>query len=329
MTSKPEIRLNLPDPYDGSPGKAREFLQACEIYLGLNSHIYDDDRKKILFMLSFCSQGSAAAFTSHMLQTKDPARLAYRDFENLFKAHFLTSDVKGEAKAALDKLKQKDRVDAYINEFKILAHRAGITDYEALVQKFQTGLKPEVLKGIYFRENLPTDMEGWYKAAQQIDQGYERLRNIRAAYQAPTSKARDPDTMDVDVARISAQQREQYLRDKLCFQCGKPGHQAWYCRQRRNGGNQWNDRQGGSGGTTWRRPFMPNNGNQGNERQGNNGGNTWRRPFVRNDAPRTRQVETMVDQPDTLEADKLTTIRSLMRELTAEERDGLIVTEGF
>ena len=51
------VKLNLPKAFDGSWDKFRKFLQTTEIYLGINKKVYNNDLKKIGFILSFMTEG--------------------------------------------------------------------------------------------------------------------------------------------------------------------------------------------------------------------------------------------------------------------------------
>ena len=55
-------KLNLPKAFNGNRDKFRKFLQTAEIYLGINKKVYDDDLKKIGFILSFMTEGQAEAW---------------------------------------------------------------------------------------------------------------------------------------------------------------------------------------------------------------------------------------------------------------------------
>ena len=56
------VKLNLPKAFDGSRDKFRKFLQTAKIYLGINKKVYDDNLKKIGFILSFMTEGQAEAW---------------------------------------------------------------------------------------------------------------------------------------------------------------------------------------------------------------------------------------------------------------------------
>ena len=52
-------KLKTPTPFSGKREDLRKFLQEIKIYLMANSDAYPDDLDKILFVLSYMSEGDA------------------------------------------------------------------------------------------------------------------------------------------------------------------------------------------------------------------------------------------------------------------------------
>ena len=52
-------KLKTPTPYTGRREELRKFLQEVKIYLLANSDAYPTDTDKILFVISYMSEGSA------------------------------------------------------------------------------------------------------------------------------------------------------------------------------------------------------------------------------------------------------------------------------
>ena len=50
-------------PFTGDPEKTRMFLQDVELYIRINSALYDTDEKKIIFALSFMKGGTAVGWS--------------------------------------------------------------------------------------------------------------------------------------------------------------------------------------------------------------------------------------------------------------------------
>ena len=63
-----EIKLNQPNPFKGKREDLKKFLQDTNLYLLVNSKVYDTDIKKIMFTLSFMNEGDAASWKEQLLE---------------------------------------------------------------------------------------------------------------------------------------------------------------------------------------------------------------------------------------------------------------------
>jgi hypothetical protein len=55
-----DLNLNKPEPFDGNQDNFKKFLQNVEVYMDVNHEMYNNDLRKIAFILSFMATGSAA-----------------------------------------------------------------------------------------------------------------------------------------------------------------------------------------------------------------------------------------------------------------------------
>jgi hypothetical protein len=62
-----ELRINEPESFNGKSGNFRKFLHQCTLYLQINRQIYDDDDKKIAFVLSYMTKGPAQVWAENFL----------------------------------------------------------------------------------------------------------------------------------------------------------------------------------------------------------------------------------------------------------------------
>ena len=236
----PELRLNLPDSFDGDPKTARHFITTCKAYLRLNAHIYTSETAKILFVLSFMKKGQAAEWALYWHEKIQGERPATQDwfaeFCNQFESAFITTDAAAEARVKLMGLRQSGTADEYNAQFQMLASQAGISEYAGLEQLYQRGLSHRLLEKIYSMNQIPTTMTGWFEAASRLDNQHRRFQLVVAGLRdsvrlPPVQKARnqerDPDAMDVD--RLTRGQTRQYMREGRCFECGEKGHRASEC----------------------------------------------------------------------------------------------------
>ena len=63
-----EIKLNQPKPFTGKREDLKKFLQDMNLYLMVNSNVYNTDIKKIVFALSFMNEGDMALWKEQLLE---------------------------------------------------------------------------------------------------------------------------------------------------------------------------------------------------------------------------------------------------------------------
>ena len=136
------VRLNLPKAFDGNWDKFRKFLQTAEIYLGINKKVYDDDLKKIGFILSFMTEGQAEAWANQFVEeawTQNPGPDldlgTYEEFVKTWKATFSAYDSPGDALNEMKNLHMKydDNIDKHIMTFTTLLSESRLDKKSAVI----------------------------------------------------------------------------------------------------------------------------------------------------------------------------------------------------
>jgi len=96
-----ELHINLPKPFNGNRSNLNRFIQDCAVYLKINRNVYDDDDKKIAFMLSLLDSREPAMWKEQFIKsTMDGDEidfLMYKEFLQLFKNTFKDVDQVNEA----------------------------------------------------------------------------------------------------------------------------------------------------------------------------------------------------------------------------------------
>ena len=105
-----EIWINLPKEFTGEQNNLNSFLQDVDLYLKLNSEIYSTDNKKIVFTLSFSTDGPAKVWKESFL-TKKFKDGTYKlgtitNFIEALQVAFAPTDAGESARAVLQSLKQ-------------------------------------------------------------------------------------------------------------------------------------------------------------------------------------------------------------------------------
>ena len=150
-----EVKLNPPKPFSGKRTELKRFLQDTQVYLTINQGIYDNDDKKIAFVLSFMNEGDAGAwkeeFISRMLDDAETRGddLSFGDFKTFRKSvenSFSPYDAPGDALDEIRRLRMGDTpMDEHIAKFKILVTQSQMPETTALVD--------------FFRETLPAPLQ--------------------------------------------------------------------------------------------------------------------------------------------------------------------------
>jgi hypothetical protein len=170
-------------------------------------------------------------------------------FTTELRGAFSAADTEGDARAKLRQLRQeKNSVDEYVAEFRILAGKAKMSDDKALTEYFMEGINTGILQKIFASETLSKTIQEWYDKASKHDAQYRRVKEILERRRGPSSNIsntnqtkktftprytytpRDPNAMDVD--RLTTEEREQHWKENRCFGCHKIGHQVKNCRTR-------------------------------------------------------------------------------------------------
>src|SRR6202789_4603935 len=100
-----ELRINPPTHFSGDRDDLDNFIQDCTLYLTLDRAVYKTDEKRIIFMLSYMTEGTARAWKEAFV--RDIINSPINDFGSLkqftvnLKRAFEASDSEGDARAKL------------------------------------------------------------------------------------------------------------------------------------------------------------------------------------------------------------------------------------
>jgi hypothetical protein len=116
LKASENVKLNPPKPFTGKRSDFVQFMQDVYVYLKVNRLIYDDDEKKISFILSYLADGDAAVWKQQFIQTKieeseeaktdEPSWGTYKEFVEALKKTFQPYDEPAEA---LEDMKKRVR----------------------------------------------------------------------------------------------------------------------------------------------------------------------------------------------------------------------------
>ena len=147
--------LKTPAPYSGKREDLRKFLQGVKIYLLANADAYPDDLDKILFVLSYMSEGDAASWKEEFFDTAEQASMAagtalnlgtYKKLIDAIVKDFSPYDAPKDAIYEMKELKMGNTsVEEHVAKFKMLVTKSKLAKNDAVVE--------------YFRETLPIPLQ--------------------------------------------------------------------------------------------------------------------------------------------------------------------------
>jgi hypothetical protein len=127
-----KLNLNKPEAFNGNQDGFKEFLQNIEVYMDVNNEMYNNNLRKIVFVLSFMTTGSAATWKAQFIKEAyakpTPAnpndRLGtYTQFRKDLIEAFLMFDSVGDVLDESQSLRKKktESINKHIAKFKMLA----------------------------------------------------------------------------------------------------------------------------------------------------------------------------------------------------------------
>jgi hypothetical protein len=218
------IKLNPPKPFTGKRSDFILFMQDVFIYLKVNKLIYDDDKKKISFILSYLADGDAAVWKQQFIQTKieesvevktdEPSWGNYKEFVEALKKTFQPYDEPAEALEDMKKLRLGDgSITEHNSKFRLLVSQTGMKDFPALTDLYREMLPWGLQSPIIRSEHPPKMLEEWYTKATNFYVRHQRVQRLfKKRDNKPTNttsalpaqkkfsfpEKKDLDTMDID-----------------------------------------------------------------------------------------------------------------------------------
>ncbi|SAL96232.1 hypothetical protein, partial, partial [Absidia glauca] len=267
--STKEPHVSLPDPFDGDRRYAQNFILKLELVFSAQPSRYNTPGKQVALAASLLRK-SAFSWFSPFLKTNDPAILTnFANFKKRFLDQFGDRDVVNQNERRLTTIKQAGRsVSAYASEIQRLSAELDWND-SALRSIFYNGLD-DIIKDELCRMETPDTLLDLVNLTIRIDNRFhdrrmERKNKYRGPqpstynrgqysrnYSGPTPMDLDMTTEDeptddpeenMDIAlsdekprygKLTNEERERRMKNRLCLYCGKPGHVVNQCLRKPN-----------------------------------------------------------------------------------------------
>ena len=261
-----EFQINQPDIFDGTGSRTHDFITQCQSYLRLNVHIYTTGTAKILFVLSYL-KGGAAKYKQNWLDNNRTANgintnETYEEFMKDLDKAFAPVNQREDAQKRLERLTQGQQTAAkFFQEFEIEHCAAGYNNpsfdvylISLLKEALQFPTVSKIIGQLAFRPEKDHTYDNWKQLALVLDKADQQLRELSRKELAkkplvpmcrppppPPNRTINPrgDVKDNTGVRFGGRGEPMDLsyqrakRQNLCFSCGKAGHIAAKCPERK------------------------------------------------------------------------------------------------
>jgi Retrotransposon gag protein len=181
------IKLNPPTLFTGKRSDFVLFMQDVYVYLKVNRFMYDDNDKKISFILSYLAGGAAAVWKQQFIQTKigeheeaktkEPNWKTYKEFVEALKRTSQPYNKPAEALEDIEKLRLGDAsIMEHNSRFRLLVSQTGMKDSPALTDLYWETLPWGLQSPIIQSEHPLKTLEEWYTKATNFYVGHQRAQ---------------------------------------------------------------------------------------------------------------------------------------------------------
>ena len=269
--------LNKPEAYDGKDrSKCQTFISQVKLYISGNQDIFPTSEDKVLFAATYLRDKAFTWFEPRMNQLEDPILHDFELFCEALLNSLGDPELKKSMMRKLKTLKQTSSVANYRTEFESVAQYLTLGE-DALKEYFYDGLRDSVKDVIADlpADFEPTDFDSFKSWCVRIDSrqydrklenkgdhrmgkdnnrfstsrpSFSKVANVqyrapRPAFVPPASLS-GPQAMDLDTTRsnqrfkpLTPEERKRRYDNNLCLYCGKSGHRAGDCPEKRKIGN--------------------------------------------------------------------------------------------
>jgi hypothetical protein len=204
----PNLNVALPERYNGSIGRCRDFMLSVENLFALQPGKYCNDEIKTRFIGTLLSHEALAWFRD-IVERRPSLLRNYPSFIMEFKSFFEDPNTQRHAADALGRLKQgKGSCLSYATKFRRIASDTGFNK-DALINFFRKGLNEDIKDRLAATLEEPSGLEEYIALCVKIDQRlYDRrvektgtVKNFSTAPRFFSRPPSGPTPMDLDAAQ--------------------------------------------------------------------------------------------------------------------------------
>jgi hypothetical protein len=249
-TSNPKVED--PELYHGERTKLRAFLTQCELKFNCESNKFKDDKAKVNYASSRC-RGNAWSWIEPSIVDGASRYTTWKDFKAAVERAFGEADSKEVARLKFKAIRQGTRpASQYWAEFEKIISDLDYND-AIYIDQFKDGLHLDVQRQLALLGTLPKDITDFANKAILLDNRLFNFRMMQKKVNPWTTEIRrtttfpserrtprlpDPEPMDLDATRrpmfkkLSDDERNRRIKERLCFICADSGHGSRNCPKR-------------------------------------------------------------------------------------------------
>jgi hypothetical protein len=255
-------KIKDPDTFSGRRSDLRAFLMQLDIYFSFHENQFSDDTEKVMYAASYLRGAPFDWFSVYLddhIANEDTPRQrkpetsqlldSYSGFKERMSQTYGDIDEVRVAEQRLHEIRQRGTAMEYTAEFQRNQVKTNWGEAGYIAQYYR-GLVDRVKDDIV-RGGRPTTLQGTIEMAIEIDnRHWEREQERKGRYQPASHRINRPyvrqakpyyghQPMELDAVHqrkeLSNSEKERRSKERLCFTCGKPGHQARNCGKGKSG----------------------------------------------------------------------------------------------
>ena len=141
-------KMKAPTPFSGKREDLQKFLQEIKIYLLANGDVYPGNMDKVLFVLSYMSEGDVNSWKEEFFETAEQTAsqnggtLDLRTYDNLITkimADFSPYDAPKDAIYEMKEMRMGNNtsIEEHVSKFKMLVTRSKLAKNDAVIEYFR------------------------------------------------------------------------------------------------------------------------------------------------------------------------------------------------
>jgi hypothetical protein len=212
-----------PTPYNGMPSKLLPWIAQVETHMQLSRITHPEHCLLVATQLLNPDVMTWYQSTSNIMN--------WEQLKQAMTVYYKPHNEQVNARDGLKKLRQKRSVAEYANDFnKLILKLPEMTEDEKMYC-FITGLQTEVKLQVELQR--PSDLQTAKEIADRADtiifqaKRFSRGRGVSSSETASGNwPNQDEEAMKLGATRLTASEREKYMKEGKCFRCGQKGHRA-------------------------------------------------------------------------------------------------------